>query len=122
MAVVFISHASRDKERVDEIVEAIRLQGFDSIFLDHDELKGIQSGVNWEQTLYSEIKRTHAILLVLSPNWINSKWCFAEYTQAKALGKEIGNSLVEEDLIDTAKAVMKKAEEKGVKLLCLWTV
>jgi len=39
------------------------------------------------------------------------------FTFLKALGKEVGTSLVEEDLIDTAKAVMKKAEEKGVKLL-----
>ena len=39
------------------------------------------------------------------------------FTFLKALGKEVGNSLVEEDLIDTAKAVMKKAKEKGVKLL-----
>lgn len=39
------------------------------------------------------------------------------FTFLKALGKEVGNSLVEEDLIDTAKAVMKKAQEKGVKLL-----
>ena len=39
------------------------------------------------------------------------------FTFLKALGKEVGTSLVEEDLINTAKAVMKKAEEKGVKLL-----
>ncbi len=39
------------------------------------------------------------------------------FTFLKAQGKEVGNSLVEADLIDTAKAIMKKAEEKGVKLL-----
>ncbi|QOR61230.1 TIR domain-containing protein [Sulfurovum sp. ST-21] len=89
MAVVFISHSSKDKDKVNEIVEAIRLQGFDSIFLDHDKLKGIKTGEHWEQRLYREIKRTHAMLLILSPAWIDSKWCFAEYTQAKALGKEI---------------------------------
>jgi len=89
MSVIFISHSSRDKKEVDKIVTEIKLQGFDSVFLDHDELNGIKAGEHWEQRLYDEIKRTHAILLVLSPNWINSKWCFVEYTQAKALGKEI---------------------------------
>ena len=89
MAIVFISHASQDNEKVQEIVESIRLKGFDSIFLDHDETKGIKTGEHWEQRLYGEIKRSHAMLLVLSPAWIDSKWCFAEYTQAKALGKEI---------------------------------
>ncbi len=39
------------------------------------------------------------------------------YTFLKALGHEIGTSLVEEDKIDYAKDMMAKAEEKGVKLL-----
>ncbi|MDO5717852.1 MAG: phosphoglycerate kinase [Tissierellia bacterium] len=39
------------------------------------------------------------------------------YTFLKAEGKEIGRSLLEEDKIDLAKDLMKKAEEKGVKLL-----
>lgn len=39
------------------------------------------------------------------------------YTFLKALGCEIGNSLLEEDRIEYAKDMMKKAEEKGVKLL-----
>jgi len=37
------------------------------------------------------------------------------FTFLKALGYEVGNSLVEEDLIDDAKAIMTKAKEKGVK-------
>jgi phosphoglycerate kinase len=36
------------------------------------------------------------------------------FTFIKALGGNIGNSLVEEDLLDTAKAAMKKADELGV--------
>lgn len=39
------------------------------------------------------------------------------YTFSKALGHEIGQSLLEEDKIEYAKEMMKKAEEKGVKLL-----
>lgn len=39
------------------------------------------------------------------------------YTFIKAMGHEIGNSLVEEDKIDLAKDMMKQSEEKGVKLL-----
>lgn len=36
------------------------------------------------------------------------------FTFIKAMGGEIGNSLVEDDLIDTARAAMQKAEELGV--------
>ncbi|KOA20743.1 phosphoglycerate kinase [Clostridium homopropionicum DSM 5847] len=39
------------------------------------------------------------------------------YTFLKALGHEIGKSLLEEDKIEYAKEMMNKAEEKGVKLL-----
>ncbi|MDR1549239.1 MAG: phosphoglycerate kinase [Hungatella sp.] len=39
------------------------------------------------------------------------------YTFAKAQGKEIGNSLCEEDKLDYALEMIKKAESKGVKLL-----
>lgn len=39
------------------------------------------------------------------------------YTFNKALGKDIGNSLLEADKLDYALEMIKKAEEKGVKLL-----
>ncbi len=39
------------------------------------------------------------------------------YTFLKALGHEIGGSLVENDLLDTAKEILKSAEEKRVKFL-----
>lgn len=39
------------------------------------------------------------------------------YTFAKARGQEIGNSLCEEDKLDYALEMIKKAEAKGVKLL-----
>jgi phosphoglycerate kinase len=39
------------------------------------------------------------------------------YTFFKAQGKAIGDSLVEDDMIDTAKGIMAKAEEKKVAIL-----
>ena len=39
------------------------------------------------------------------------------YTFIKALGGEVGNSLLEEDYLDYAKEKMEKAKAKGVKLL-----
>ena len=39
------------------------------------------------------------------------------FTFYKALGYGIGASLVEDDLVETAKALMDKAKEKGVKLI-----
>lgn len=39
------------------------------------------------------------------------------FTFLKAQGYKIGNSLVEDDKLDVAKDLLKKAEEKGVKLI-----
>ena len=39
------------------------------------------------------------------------------YTFMKALGEEVGKSLLEPDYLDYAKRMMEKAEKKGVKLL-----
>jgi len=39
------------------------------------------------------------------------------YTFMKALGEEVGDSLLESDYLEYAKEMMAKAEEKGVKLL-----
>ena len=39
------------------------------------------------------------------------------YTFAKAMGGEVGDSLLEEDKLDLARDTMKKAKEKGVKFL-----
>jgi len=39
------------------------------------------------------------------------------FTFYKALGYDIGASLVEDDMVDLAKSLMEKAKEKGVKLL-----
>lgn len=64
-------------------------QGFDVPFLDFDKHAGIPPGANWEQTLYREIERSQALLIIQSANWSASRWCFAEFTQARALGKPI---------------------------------
>lgn len=39
------------------------------------------------------------------------------YTFMKALGEEVGKSLLEEDYLEYAREMMEKAEKKGVKLL-----
>ncbi|UTW63762.1 phosphoglycerate kinase [bacterium SCSIO 12741] len=39
------------------------------------------------------------------------------YTFVKAMGGEVGSSLVEDDFLETAREVMKKADENGVRIL-----
>ncbi len=83
MARVFISHSSRDREQAEEIFAWLKAQGFEQGFLDIDKHQGIPPGERWEQKLYDELDRAQAMILVLTENWFDSKWCFAEFAQAR---------------------------------------
>jgi tetratricopeptide (TPR) repeat protein len=89
MPAIFISHSSLDQKAADDIKAVLAGLGFDRVFLDFDKVTGIGAGENWEKRLYEELARCHAVVLILTPNWLASKWCFAELQQARALGKVI---------------------------------
>jgi WD40 repeat protein len=89
MSLAFISHSSQDQEPARELEDRLASVGFASVFLDFDKDKGINVGASWERRLYQELERCEAVILVLTPAWLESKWCFAEFTQARALGKAI---------------------------------
>ncbi len=97
MARVFISHSSRDREQAEEIFAWLKAQGFEQGFLDIDKHQGIPPGERWEQKLYDELDRAQAMILILTRNWFDSKWCFAEFAQARSRGKAIFPLIVSPD-------------------------
>jgi len=95
MALVFISHSSLDNKETKKVTDELVVRGFKSFFLDFDLDKGIKGGEDWEKKLYSQLDKCHIVLLLLSPSWVKSKWCFVEYTYARILGKEIIPVIIE---------------------------
>ena len=89
MARVFISHSSRDGGQAERLHQWLRDQGSTETFLDIDKHAGLMPGDDWERRLYREIAAAEAVILILTKNWFESKWCFAEFIQARALGKAI---------------------------------
>ena len=89
MARIFVSHSSLDRTPAGEIMDWLRSLGFDNAFLDIDERNGIRPGDRWEARLYEELAACSAVVLVVTPHWLASKWCFAEFVQARATGKAI---------------------------------
>lgn len=89
MAKVFLSHSSRDNEAAMRLKIWLDEQGLTLAFLDFDRLDGIPPGANWEKTLYRNIHDCQALLILQTPNWSASRWCFAEFIQARVLGKPI---------------------------------
>ena len=89
MARIFVSHSSHDNAVAADIMQWLRTLGFDNAFLDIDERRGIAPGERWEARLYEELSACSAVVLLVTPNWLASKWCFAEFVQARATGKAI---------------------------------
>lgn len=64
-------------------------EGHTQIFLDFHRKQGIAAGSSWEQILYKQLRQCHAVVALITPDWLASKWCFVEIAQARALGKPI---------------------------------
>jgi hypothetical protein len=88
MARVFISHSNRDNAEAEALFAWLGAEGFDRGFLDVDKHMGIPAGERWEQTLYEELERAQAVILVLTKSWFDSKWCFAEFAQARCAERQ----------------------------------
>jgi hypothetical protein len=86
VARVFISHSSANSDSAKELADWLRKEGFPEPFLD---VEGLLVGQDWERRLYEEISGCDALLILVTSHWLDSKWCFAEFTQARAFGKPI---------------------------------
>lgn len=89
MPAIFISHATTDSVIANEVKDWLADLGYENVFLAFDKARGIGAGENWEQRLYREIDRCQAIVIIETPAWLDSKWCFVEYTHARSRGKTI---------------------------------
>jgi hypothetical protein len=89
MTAIFISHSSADNLAAAEMKRWLEAQGHTSLFLDFDPEAGIKGGSGWEQTLYQQLRQCQAVIALLTPHWLASKWCFAELVQARERGKVI---------------------------------
>ena len=78
MARIFISHSSADNDQAAQMKAWLASAGFESAFLDKDKATGIPPGADWERTLYREVEQSEAVIIIQTPNWLASKWCFAE--------------------------------------------
>lgn len=89
MSAIFLSHSSRDNEIAVRVKAWLETQGHRSVFLDFDPERGIPAGRNWERELYQQLRACRAVIVLCSDSSMNSRWCFAEITHARSLGKHI---------------------------------
>jgi WD40 repeat protein len=89
MTAIFISHRSSDNAVAQKLKRWLAAEGHEQLFLDFDPADGIPAGVDWEQRLYKELRRCQAVLIVLTPAWLDSKWCSNELAIAREKGKAV---------------------------------
>lgn len=77
---VFISHASKDKEIVEEIIELLEVFGLDNnkIFCTSFEGYGIPLGENFLEKIKHELDENVLVVFVLTKNFYNSPVCLCE--------------------------------------------
>jgi WD40 repeat protein/energy-coupling factor transporter ATP-binding protein EcfA2 len=89
MASLFVSHSSRDRAAAASVAERLGREGFVALFLDFDPAQGIPAGRNWERELYARLRKTDAVIFLASAASTASRWCFAEVSLARSLGKPV---------------------------------
>ena len=95
MSRIFISHSSVNNAAALALASWLETKGWSDYFLDIDDSRGIAPGERWMAALAGAVDRCEAVIFLVSPAWRDSKYCFAEFFQAKNLGKRIFGVVVE---------------------------
>jgi len=85
MNQIFISYAHKDTDFVELL--RIKLKEADIVaWVDHNSLK---AGTDWQKSIDEGIKNSMAVVLVMSPDSLNSHFVTYEWSYANGLGKAI---------------------------------
>src|SRR3954468_11598487 len=89
MASVFVSHSSQDRAATEWVRDQLTAAGFAALFVDFDPEQGISAGRNWERELYTQLRRTDAVVFLASAASVASSWCLLEVGLARSLGRPV---------------------------------
>jgi hypothetical protein len=118
MAVLFVSHSSKDDALAGALEAWLRANGFADLFVDHQQITG---GAKWREELRASAAACRVVICVVTPNWLTSNECFNEFRAAWYMGKRIiplfllpGQSALGEEAKQRLSEV--GAEDQGVNL------
>jgi hypothetical protein len=86
MALLFVSHSSKDDTAVTALESWLRVRGFTDLFIDHSSIVG---GEKWAQALRDASGACRVIICLVTENWLASDECFAEFKAGWYMGKRI---------------------------------
>lgn len=84
--MLFISYSRKDQSIAQNLHKFMMEHGYRSeqVFKDDDARNGIVIGQDWEKQLVQNLRGTRALIVLVSPAWLKSKWCFTELAFAKS--------------------------------------
>jgi hypothetical protein len=119
MAVLFVSHSSKDDAALTALEAWLRTNGFTDIFIDH---KNIAGGDKWREELRKSASACRVVICLVTENWLASEQCFGEFVAGNyIMGKRIIPLFwlpAVQNLGDAEKTRLAKvsAEDQGLKL------
>jgi hypothetical protein len=95
MSKIFISHSSANNAAALALGKWLTDSGWGEFFLDITPSQGLAPGERWQEALRAAADRCEIVLILISPAWLASRWCLAEFLLAKQIGKTIFGVLIE---------------------------
>lgn len=86
MAVIFVSHSSKDDDLATALEAWLEANGFTDIFIDHLQIAG---GAKWREQLRASAGACRVVICIITENWLASDECFHEFRAAWYMGKRI---------------------------------
>ncbi|WP_128436367.1 TIR domain-containing protein [Streptomyces cyaneus] len=121
MTSLFISFGGQDRVKATQIRDRLRGEGYEALFLDFDPSDGIPAGRRWERELYLQLRKSDGVVFLASGTSVQSRWCFAEVSLARSLGRPVFPVRIEGDawlelLADAQWADLADGESAFTKL------
>jgi formylglycine-generating enzyme required for sulfatase activity len=105
MPRIFISHRNSDDAAIDVLSAWLTARGYTDHFIDH---RDIEAGASWDAALRRNASRAELMILYVTPGWLASEECFAEYRASfygdKTVVPLLVGGLRAQDLEPTARA------------------
>src|SRR5437870_570091 len=86
MAVLFLSHASKDDAAATSLEAWLRARGFTDIFIDHSSIGG---GEKWAEALRQSAGACRVVVCLVTDRWLASDECYGEFKAAWYMGKRV---------------------------------
>jgi formylglycine-generating enzyme required for sulfatase activity len=109
MAVLFVSHSSKDEAATAALEAWLSANGFNDFFIDYHSIAG---GDAWGEALQAAAGTCRVVVFLVTENWLTSHECFGEFQASFYMGKR----MIPLFLLATASSRSEEAAKRLAKV------